>query len=129
MPSPYTGLPFAQAKEQVLAVARLVPEGRIVSYGDIAALLSMSPRAVGRAMATSDAADASGPPIPWWRVMNSAGDPPPHLLEEAIARFREEGIPLKPGGRGAPIRTHRADLPSLADAAEALLGPLPGANA
>lgn len=123
MHRPGTALPFAQARERVATVARLVPPGRIVAYGDIAALLQMSPRAVGRAMATH-----SGDDVPWWRVTNAAGDLPPHLRDEAFARYRDEGIPIRPNGRGAAIRRRRADLPALADAAEAVFGPLPGAH-
>ena len=122
-----SGVPsdFDAARRAVAAVARLVPAGRLVSYGDIGALLQLTPRAVGRAMGTLDAIGADD--VPWWRVTNAAGDLPPHLRDEAFARYRDEGIPIRPGGNGAAIRTHRADLTALADAAEAVLGPLPGA--
>lgn len=120
---PGTALPFAQARERVATVARLVPPGRLVSYGDIAALLQMSPRAVGKAMATH-----AGDDVPWWRVTNASGDLPRHLRDEAFAHYRAEGIPIRASGDGASLRTHRADLPALADAAEAALGPLPGAR-
>ena len=92
--------------------------------GDIAALLQVNPRLVGRVVARH-----AGDDLPWWRITNVAGDLPPHLRDEAFARYRDEGVPVRPDGRGAAIRTHRADLPALADAAEALLGPLPGASA
>ncbi|WP_307781291.1 MGMT family protein [Agilicoccus flavus] len=121
-------VPFDVARAQVAAVARLVPPGRLVSYGDIGALLELSPRAVGRAMATHEPAPGE-PEVPWWRVTNAAGDLPPHLRDEAFARYRDEGTPIRASGTGAAIRTHRADLPAWADAAQDLLGPLPGANA
>lgn len=116
------------------AVARLVPPGRVVAYGDIAALLGVGPRQVGRIMAAGppglqeDLAAADDADVPWWRVTNAAGRLPAHLLDEALARWRQEGTGLSRGARGAAIRTHRADLPALADAAEAALGPLPGAS-
>ncbi len=152
------------------AVARLVPPGRVVAYGDIAALLGVGPRQVGRIMAAGppgppdpeedltaaghaidlpgdlpgedrpsaddhsaddpsvDDPSADDPSVPWWRVTNAAGRLPAHLLDEALARWRQEGTGLSRGARGAAIRTHRADLPALADAAEAALGPLPGAS-
>lgn len=107
----------------------------MVSYGDIAALLGIGPRQVGLIMATSDSDVAAGTPdpgrsdeTPWWRVTDAAGRLPPHLRDEAIARWREEGTALARSGIAASIRTHRADLPALADAAERALGPLPGAS-
>lgn len=144
-----TGEPTrVDAREAVLAIVRLIPVGRVVSYGDVAELVGIGPRQVGRIMATHGDTEETaefeevglgedGPmderarndegPVPWWRVTNSSGDLPPHLRDEAFARYRQEGTPIKRNGRGAAIRTHRADLPALADAAEAILGPLPGA--
>lgn len=37
--------------EQVYAVARLVPPGSVVSYGDIAGMFEINPRQVGSFMA------------------------------------------------------------------------------
>lgn len=130
-------------RRQVRTVVRLVPPGRVVSYGDIAELLGIGPRQVGHIMATSNPDDtaaradeiraderrpdgAQPDETPWWRVTNAAGRLPPHLSDEAIARWREEGTALARSGRAASIRTHRADLPALAEAAERVLGPLPG---
>lgn len=112
-------------RRAVATVVRLVPPGRVVAYGDIAELLGVGPRQVGRIMATGPAPDEE--PVPWWRVTNAAGRLPPHLTDEAVACWREEGTTLARDGRGAAIRRRRADLPDLADAAEAVLGPLPGA--
>lgn len=113
-------------RHAVATVARLVPPGHIVAYGDIAELLGVGPRQVGAITAAGPAAGEAD--VPWWRVTNSHGDLPMHLTDEATARWRQEGIPLKRNGRGASIRTHRADLSTLADAAESALGPLPGAT-
>lgn len=113
-------------RRAVATVVRLVPPGRVVAYGDIAELLGVGPRQVGRIMATGPAPDEE--PVPWWRVTNAAGRLPPHLTDEAVACWREEGTTLARDGRGAAIRRRRADLPDLADAAEAVLGPLPGAT-
>ncbi|MDO5710728.1 MAG: MGMT family protein [Micrococcales bacterium] len=115
-------LPLPSVRAIVLAIARLVPSGRIVSYGDIAELVGIGPRQVGRIISTHGEDD-----IPWWRVTNTHGDLPLHLHDEALARYREEGTAIKRSGRGAAIRTHRADLPALADDAESALGPLAGA--
>lgn len=108
--------------EQVNAVVRLIPPGRVVSYGDIAALLGIGPRQVGQIMAKGEA------DLPWWRVTNASGDPPRHLRAAAFAHFADEGMHLKANGLGVPITRYRADLACLADAAEARLGPLPGTS-
>ncbi|WP_370894647.1 MGMT family protein [Janibacter sp. GXQ6167] len=105
--------------EQVHAVVRLIPPGRVVSYGDIAALLGIGPRQVGQIMAKG-ATD-----LPWWRVTSASGDPPRHLREAACAHFAEEGMEVKRNGLGVSIARYRADLPQWADDAEATLGPLP----
>ncbi len=59
---------FADA---VYRVVRLVPEGRIVSYGGVAALLGRprAARGVGRALSELPA-DTD---VPWWRVVNRDG--------------------------------------------------------
>lgn len=113
-------------RRAVGVVVGLVPPGHVVSYGDIAELIGIGPRQVGAIMAAGPA--PGDPERPWWRVTNAAGELPAHLIDEAVARWHMEGTALKSGGRGAAIRTHRADLPDLADAAEAALGPLPGAQ-
>ena len=109
-----------------------MPPGRVVSYGDIAELVGIGPRQVGRILATHDSqldtATVEEQAVPWWRITNAAGDLPKHLRDEAFAHYREEGTPMRRNGVGAAIRTHRADLPDLADAAEAHLGPLPGTS-
>jgi len=58
-------------QEAVLAVVRLVPSGKVVSYGQVAAYIG-TPRAarqVGWAMRSMEGA----PDFPWWRVLNNAG--------------------------------------------------------
>lgn len=60
--------PFQQA---VLEVVRLVPRGKVVSYGQVAAYVG-APRAarqVGWTMRSLEPADN----FPWWRVLNNAG--------------------------------------------------------
>lgn len=116
---------------RVYAIARLVPSGRLVSYGDIAGMLRVNPRQVGRAMALSDELDPAGPgapQLPWWRVTSSSGDLPERLLSRARTRWYAENIAEKATGTGARISRHRADLADLADAAERQLGPLPGVS-
>ncbi len=107
--------------DDVAAAVRLVPSGRVVSYGDIAELLGTGPRLVGRVMATCDEPD-----LPWWRVVRADGGMTESLVDRAVPHWREEGI----GFTGGKVRIgrHRADLAALADAAEATLGSLPGAG-
>lgn len=108
-------------RARTYAIVSLIPTGRVVSYGDIAGMLGMSPRMVGRYLALGDESD-----LPWWRVVNAAGELPDHVRDHALAQWEHEGLALKPNERGVPIARYRADLPALADAAEAALGPLPG---
>ena len=109
--------------DDVYTVARLVPAGLVVSYGDIAALFDASPRQVGRYLS-----GCTDPGVPWWRVTNAAGRLPSQLAGEAASRWREEGTPSRADGSGVLMVRARADLPALADAAEAVLGPLPGVS-
>jgi methylated-DNA-protein-cysteine methyltransferase-like protein len=93
--------------ERVLRAVEQVPRGRVVSYGDIGALVGIGPRLVGRVMSTY------GSNVTWWRVTNASGDLPPQLMDEVRERWAAEGILLKPNGRGCRIADHRADLARL----------------
>ena len=92
----------------VLAAVDLVPEGRVVTYGDIAALVGTSARRVGTIMAQR------GGEVPWWRVTNAQGGLPPHLLDLARKRWELEGIGWRDDR--CLIRRHRADPLALAEA-------------
>lgn len=94
--------------ERVLRAVEQVPPGRVVSYGDVAALVGIGARQVGAIMARG----AHG--VAWWRVTNRAGELPAPLLPEARRRWAEEGIALGPGGGGVRFAAHRADLDALA---------------
>ncbi len=82
-----------------------IPEGRVMTYGDVAAELgSLGARAVGRILATSD---GSGP---WWRVIGADGRPPAGHEAEALEHYEREGTPLRwVGARGEPD-AYRIDL-------------------
>jgi len=96
--------------EKVLRAVELVPPGRVASYGDIAQIVGTGPRQVGAILARW------GSDVSWWRITNASGDSPLHLLTQARERWDEEGIPLKPSGRGCRISPYRADLEVLAAA-------------
>lgn len=61
--------------QQVYAVARRIPRGRVTSYGRIAQMLGRpnAARAVGYALAALANKREPDPPIPWHRIINHAG--------------------------------------------------------
>ncbi|WP_316844797.1 MGMT family protein [Pedobacter psychrodurus] len=84
--------------EQVYEIARLIPKGRVTSYGAIAKSLgaAKSSRMVGHAMAYAGTAH---PKVPAHRVVNSSGlltgkfhFSPPDLMIELL---NKEGIEVK----------------------------------
>jgi alkylated DNA nucleotide flippase Atl1 len=84
---------------RVLDVAEAIPPGRVLSYGDIAEYLGTGgPRQVGRVMALW------GGGVAWWRVIHADGTLLDGHEAAALARYREEGTPLRYAGGGGPIR-------------------------
>ena len=78
--------PFA---ESVLDLVAAIPAGRVMTYGDVAAVLGQGgPRAVGTVMARF------GGGVPWHRVIRAGGWPPLGHEREALTRYRREGTPL-----------------------------------
>ena len=57
-------------RERIYALVRKIPRGRVMTYGQIAAILGegYTPRTVGYAMHGAD-----GESVPWQRVINSQG--------------------------------------------------------
>lgn len=111
--------------ERVLRAVEQVPPGRVVSYGDLAALVGTGPRQVGSVMRHW------GSGVTWWRVTSHAGDLAGDLLARARPHWDEEGIEVKPNGLGCRIATYRADLVRLArdyERAVADLADHPGAD-
>ncbi|MBM6403011.1 MGMT family protein [Phycicoccus sp. CSK15P-2] len=105
--------------ERVLRAVEQVPRGRVVSYGDVAALVGIGPRQVGSIM------KAYGGNVTWWRVTNASGDLPAPLRERARRAWAEEGILMKPNGLGCRIAEYRADLAGMAVAYERAVADLP----
>ena len=88
---------------RVLAVIEQIPSGRVLTYGDVAALApAPTPRDVGQVLLRHGEREG----VPWWRVLRVDGTPPPHLLERQLALLRAEGTPLAPSG--AAVDLHRA---------------------
>ena len=80
---------------------RRVPRGRVVTYGQVAALagLPRHAREVGRCLATL----AEGAAVPWQRVVNARGAVSPRGLwgDESLQRrlLEGEGVVFGAGGR------------------------------
>lgn len=100
----------SETVDLVLAVVDLVPRGSVVSYGDVAGLVGTSARRVGAIL------NRYGSGVPWWRVVSASGQLPTQMVDEARARWIDEGITLADSGRGCRIVHHRADLIALGQA-------------
>lgn len=95
--------------EAVLDLVDAIPPGRAMTYGTIAEVVADrlvaeglpargGPRQVGQVMARG------GSGVPWWRVVNAAGAPPPHHAVAALERLRAEGTPLTADGTRVALR-------------------------
>jgi alkylated DNA nucleotide flippase Atl1 len=90
---------------EVLAVIRQIPSGRVLTYGDVAALAEtdVTARDVGQVLLRH----GEQPDVPWWRVLRADGTPPPHLLDRQLALLRDEGTPLAPSGAAVDLHAAR----------------------
>ncbi len=97
---PGWGLPTELA-ERVLDLVEQIPEGMVLSYGDVAELLGhRGARTVGTVMARF------GSDVPWWRVVRADGRPAQGHEDRAIEHFRAESTPLV----GGPLAGRRVDM-------------------
>lgn len=88
----------------VLAVVADIPPGRVMAYGEVAAVLgSRAARAVGTVMARY------GSDVAWWRVIRSGGYPPSGHELRAREHYDAEGTPLvtTPTGYRVDVRSAR----------------------
>ena len=81
---------------QVLSVVEEIPPGRVVSYGQLAALVGR-PRNARLVAEILSRAQLYGD-YPCHRVVNSAGRTAPHWPEQPLL-LREEGVPFRDDGR------------------------------
>ncbi len=73
--------------ERVRSLVAAIPSGRVVTYGDIAAVVGLSsPRIVGWIMRT-DSSD-----LPWHRVITASGRPARQLTTQQLELLRAEGV-------------------------------------
>ena len=84
--------------DEIHALARLVPHGRVTTYGRIAALVEhCTPRMAGWAMS------AAPDDVPWQRVINSRGEVSPRARGGGARRQRRlleaEGVVFDRRGR------------------------------
>lgn len=95
--------------EAVLDLVDAIPPGRAMTYGTIAEVVADrfvaqglpargGPRQVGQIMARG------GSGVPWWRVVNASGAPPPHHVRAALEKLRAEGTPLSADGTRVALR-------------------------
>jgi len=88
-------------EDRVYGIARLIPKGKVASYGQLAEMAGYPrmARAAGRAMRNGP----SDEDIPYHRVVNKSGDlAPSHVFggKERQRRILEsEGIVFRPNGR------------------------------
>jgi len=86
---------------RVLEVVASIPEGKVMTYGDVAAAIgSRAARGVGQVMAYY------GSDVPWWRVVRASGHPAIDHETRALEYFRAEGTPLRWSASGV----YRVDL-------------------
>ncbi|HEX5877839.1 MAG TPA: MGMT family protein, partial [Actinomycetota bacterium] len=76
---------------RVLAVVRRIPSGRVLTYGDVAALAEgdATARDVGQVLLRHGERED----VPWWRVLRADGTPPPHLLDRQLALLHDAFVP------------------------------------
>ena len=80
--------------ETVLDLVETIPSGRVMTYGTIAEVVADAlgrggPRQVGQVLAKA------GSGVPWWRVVNTSGNPPAALRAQALRELQAEGCPLR----------------------------------
>lgn len=88
----------------VYAVVRRIPRGRVVTYGQVAALVGQprAARAVGQALRALPG--SASKTIPWHRVVNAAGRISPR--EDAWSALQRELLEME----GVQLRKGRLDL-------------------
>lgn len=88
--------------EQVYAVVRRIPRGKVTSYGRVAQMLGRprAARAVGYALNALKDKDDQLAKVPWQRVVNSQGRISivnrEHSAQHQAELLREEGVVVSP---------------------------------
>jgi alkylated DNA nucleotide flippase Atl1 len=80
---------------QVLDAIDAIPAGQVMTYGDVAEFVGAGgPRQVGRVLALWGGA------VAWWRVVHADGSLLPGHEQAALARYAEEGTPMRGSADG-----------------------------
>ncbi len=80
-------------EDAVLEVLANLPEGHVISYGEVASAAGYG----GAARAVGNLLRRTAHPIPWWRVVRSDGRlVAPNAVRQA-EYLRQEGIPVRNG--------------------------------
>ncbi len=88
--------------QRILACIESIPEGRVMTYGDVAEFVGApSPRIVGRVLALDDGS------VPWHRVLRANGSLAEHLYTEQRQRLLAEGVRFR--GDRVELRSFRWD--------------------
>ncbi|HYY53819.1 MAG TPA: MGMT family protein [Candidatus Dormibacteraeota bacterium] len=93
--------------ERVYAIVRAIPRGRVLTYGDIAALVDRprGAREVGWALAA-----CRDPRLPAHRVVDRSGRLAPHFVQQRL-RLEDEGVRFDGSGH-VVLAAHRWRRPS-----------------
>lgn len=96
-------VPYALAKERILAAIRAIPPGHVAAYGDVARRAGLPGRARLTARVLGDHDD---PDLPWFRVLRAGGRiafaEGSRGWREQTARLRAEGVRVEKGRVIAP---------------------------
>jgi len=89
-----------ERERRILDVIRALRTGEVTTYGDVAEIAGYPKRSrlVGHILATTDVE------VPWWRVVNAGGNPPPRHVTRALTHLRDEGTPLSADGTRVALR-------------------------
>ena len=78
--------------DRVREAVRRLPEGDVVTYGEVAAMAGKpgAARGAGAVLAASDGT------LPWWRVVYASGRLAPGKEVDQARRLRREGVDVDP---------------------------------
>jgi alkylated DNA nucleotide flippase Atl1 len=79
--------------DAVTAVIESIPEGEVMTYGEVAAESGYP----GAARAVGNVLGGSGGELPWWRVVTATGRLVPGHEADHARRLRAEGVSLRTG--------------------------------
>lgn len=81
--------------DEVYRVVRLIPKGKVMSYGGVARQCGYPRAARQVGYALFDLPEALSERVPWWRVINSAGRiSNAYQPAEQQRRLQAEGVPV-----------------------------------